>query len=148
MSVSPNIWGKYMWSTFHFIAMGYPDHPSVSDRQTYKIFYETFGLVLPCGKCTVNYERHMREVLIDDYLKNSLTLFEWTVMVHNIVNKELGKSIWNVEYAKMYYLHLEQTSGEATRMYIDNSATKSMIFKSMICVNVLVVLIVIYIIWK
>ena len=145
---SPKVWGKYFWTCFHYVALGYPDEPTVSDRQIYRDFYSTFGHVLPCKKCTDNYERHLQELPIDSYLKNSYTLFEWTVRVHNIVNKELGKPIWNIEYAKMYYLHLDQPGGEFTRSYLDKVATQSIIFKIMIVVNIIVVLVAIYLLWK
>lgn len=104
--MKPQIWGRHFWTTIHLIALGYPDVPTIEDQQTYRDFFNMFGRILPCYKCSVNYVRHVSEMPIDTYLKNPQTLFNWTVSLHNVVNRELGKPVWNVEYARMHYLNL------------------------------------------
>ena len=40
---------------------------------------------------------------IDNYLESREKLFEWTVIIHNEVNKLLGKEIWSVDKALKHY---------------------------------------------
>ena len=107
--MQPSVWGPTLWRSLHFVALGYPD--SCADEATrdmvrydYKNFFENFWRVLPCKKCSVNYRRHLEELPpIDNYLSCSNNLFSWTVALHNIVNKELGKREYTVEEAREFY---------------------------------------------
>jgi hypothetical protein len=97
------LWGKSIWSTVHVVALGFPESPTDTDRDSYRIFYNALGTVLPCSKCQENYARHMSEVPIDYYLFSKQQLFDWTVKLHNIVNAELGKPVWTHEQAWAHY---------------------------------------------
>ena len=97
------LWGKSIWSTIHIVALSFPDSPTDADRDSYRIFYNALGKVLPCSKCQGNYARHMSEVSIDYYLFSKQMLFDWTVKLHNIVNAELGKPAWSYEQALAHY---------------------------------------------
>lgn len=99
----PDIWGKHMWFSIHFIAQDYPLEPSQDDIASYRAFFENLWKVLPCYKCGVNYKRHLKELPIDQYLESRELLFAWTVELHNIVNKELGKPRMSLEEAKKKY---------------------------------------------
>lgn len=105
--MKPELWGKYLWSTIHFVALGYPENPSANDKQSYYDFYTSFGKMIPCSKCRVNYARHLREIPIEPYLNSRYNLFKWTVLVHNIVNRELGKQQWNIDYALTFYTNMD-----------------------------------------
>lgn len=81
-----------MWQMLHYIAIGYPDEPDFATRGAYRSFFVNLGAVLPCHVCAENYARHLSELPIDAYLDGgSKRLFEWTVLLHNIVNVENGK---------------------------------------------------------
>jgi hypothetical protein len=98
--MEPKVWGKYLWTSIHIIALGYPDNPTPDDKQSYKQFYVNLWKVIPCFKCAQNYQRHLDELPIDDgSLTNNMSLFKWTVDMHNIVNKELGKRQWTQDEA-------------------------------------------------
>ena len=101
--VSPSQWGKHFWNCIHLVAMGYPDAPLPQEREDYKIFMTTFGKILPCSKCRVNFKRHIDELPIDLFLFGRQQLFDWTVQMHNIVNRELGKREWTYQEAWEYY---------------------------------------------
>lgn len=96
-------WGKYFWYCIHLTALAYPEDPTEQDKKIYKQFYLYLGKVLPCQKCSRNFGRHLSSIPIVYFLQNRDMLFRWTVHVHNIVNKEIGKPQWNVEYAESYY---------------------------------------------
>lgn len=99
----PALWGNHMWFSIHFIAQDYPEQPSAEDMVIYKAFYENLGRVLPCYKCGVNYKRHLEELPIDQHLYSRESLFAWTVALHNIVNRELGKPEMSLAEAKKKY---------------------------------------------
>jgi hypothetical protein len=40
---------------------------------------------------------------IEGYMDSGKLLFEWTVTLHNVVNRELGKREWTVEEAFEHY---------------------------------------------
>jgi Erv1 / Alr family len=95
--MEPKIWGKYVWTSIHILALGYPDKPTPDDMRNYKNFYTEFWKVIPCYKCANNYKKHLDDLPIDKYLTDNMSLFRWTVDFHNIVNKELGKKEWSFE---------------------------------------------------
>lgn len=99
-------WGPHFWIVIHYTALSYPtDTPSVDVRAKYKAFYEALGYVIPCEKCSKNYLNHIRELPIDPFLSSRDMLFKWTVNLHNIVNKEIGKPQWNEEIARAKLLN-------------------------------------------
>ena len=84
----PNIWGKYLWISIHFIAMEYPHNPTDEDKINYRRFFEQLRYVIPCVTCANNYTDHLVKYPLNDrVLKNRLNLFRWTVDMHNEVNK-------------------------------------------------------------
>ena len=97
--VKPNVWGPCTWRFIHTTALGY----SGDDPDTYYAFYKDLYKILPCQKCSRNYERHWNEIDIRKYLRSNVELFKWTVLLHNIVNKELGKKEMRFEEALRLY---------------------------------------------
>lgn len=112
--MQPEIWGPYLWRSIHYIAIGYPDKPTSEEVQNYYIFFNNLWKIIPCYKCSINYKRHLDELPIDDFLISKMKLFEWTVSLHNIVNKELGKKQMSFEEAKLYIsnnqIYLQKTN--------------------------------------
>lgn len=94
-------WGPAVWKTLHIFAKR-ADEDSKTD---FAYFVTHFQTLLPCQKCR------------DDFLELLSTdaprapYFEWSVRVHNAVNKKLGKKIFSFE--------------EATRMYFSESVCTS-----------------------
>ncbi len=90
--MNPRIWGPDVWRAMHHLALGYPVRPTDQDKADYRAFFLALGAVLPCAACAVNYQRHLRELPIDPALdRGGRALFEWTVAMHNLVNKASGK---------------------------------------------------------
>ncbi len=118
----PSIWGKHFWITIHMIALGYDDNPTLKKRKEYQDFFTDLYKIIPCDKCSVNYKRHLEELPIFSYLNSKQNLFKWTVMIHNIVSRELGKQQWNTEYA---YTHYTSTSFSDVSDVSDITATNS-----------------------
>jgi hypothetical protein len=102
--MQPEIWGKHFWFSIHFIALDYPDDPREEDILNYKTFYSELHKVLPCYKCSINYSKNLKQLPIEsENLKNSKTLFKWTVDMHNIINEELHKKTVSFDDALAFY---------------------------------------------
>ena len=143
---SPKVWGKSFWNTFHIVALGYSEDPTSQEMQSYKTFYETFGQVLPCKKCAKNYIDHLRELPLSNRLINKDALFAWTVSMHNLVNREMSKPEWTVDYAKNFFLN---GSYNACVTEMEANQVKNDIWRLilifMIIVNILVIVYCMYI---
>lgn len=102
--MQPSLWGPHLWRAIHYIALGFPENPEPLVQTQYKDFYLNFWKFIPCLKCSLNYKRHLQEIAaIDDYLYSPRDLFMWTWMMHNIVNKELGKP--EIEFDTAYAMY-------------------------------------------
>lgn len=105
--MSPEVWGRHLWFSIHFIALDYPLRPTSEDRASYQYFFENLWKVIPCFKCGQNYKKHLASLPLvsekGDYLESRETLFAWTVALHNIVNKMLNKSEMTLDEARQMY---------------------------------------------
>ena len=101
------IWGPPLWISIHNVALGFPESPTTADREQYRQFFELLGYVIPCQKCATHYRQHTSDLPIDQFLYNRKDLFRWTVLLHNIVNKSLGKRQWTFDEAWSMYNNFE-----------------------------------------
>ncbi len=92
MRFPPAVWGPIFWMTIHIVALGYSDSPSYSEKRAAKEFYEGLQFLIPCPKCKEHYRENLKLHPITPSLDNRRDLFKWTVKMHNIVNKQLGKA--------------------------------------------------------
>jgi hypothetical protein len=103
-------WGPSAWSFIHYVALGYPDNPTENDKDNYKNFYYSLQYTLPCPKCAKNYQRHLKDIPIEEALGNSSELFKWTIDIHNEVNKELGKRKYSYQEVSDKYIKKEENT--------------------------------------
>jgi hypothetical protein len=91
--VEPDVWGKHIWFTIHFISLGYPNNPSNAEKEKYKAFFLLLKDVLPCKQCAKHYKENLEKLpLTDLVLSNRDNLIKWTIDLHNIVNELTGKN--------------------------------------------------------
>jgi len=88
----------------HYVSLGYPEHPTATDKNHYKDFYESLQNILPCSACSQNYTLNLREIPIDKSLDSRDDLIKWVTDIHNKVNQETGKTILDHEEALSLYL--------------------------------------------
>jgi hypothetical protein len=141
--MEPKVWGKYIWTSIHILALGYPDKPSNEDIQNYKQFFLNFWKVIPCYKCSQNYLKHLEELPIDNFMTDNLSLFKWTVGLHNIVNKELGKREFSYEEAYEKFRKIAKGEGEDVQFVSIDSRWDKMIWWFTVSMIVIVLIIVI-----
>lgn len=97
MGISPQIWGKDAWRFIHYVALAYPHTPSDSDKKDYLVFLKSLEKVLPCPACAYNFSEKMK--IYPPKLNSPKEFFEWTVDMHNEVNKDNGKPVLSYEKA-------------------------------------------------
>ena len=90
-TMGTDVWGPALWRAIHYVALGYPAEPTDEQRSAYRRFFATLDAVIPCETCAQNYRRHLTELPLDAYLERG-ALFDWTVEMHNLVDRELGKA--------------------------------------------------------
>ena len=91
LQVPPSVWGPFFWHTIHIAALGYPNEPNYTEKKAAKEFYESFSQMIPCPVCKEHYSKFLAENPLTPHLDNRKDLFEWTVKIHNLVNKSLDK---------------------------------------------------------
>jgi len=92
MGLDPRIFGPSFWGALH-LACFVADHPD-KVRQ----FIELYQYVLPCPGCRAHFAQVLVEYPVPD-TTSAAELFEWSVLVHNIVNARLGKPDFTVDEA-------------------------------------------------
>lgn len=97
MGISPKRWGRDGWRFIHYVALTYPTKPTDDDRKNYIKFFESLQDVLPCGICAAHFREHMKQYPIK--MGSNTELFNWTVDIHNVVNKQNGKKILTYDEA-------------------------------------------------
>ena len=89
MSVPPTKWGPYFWATLHIACLSCQDYKALAE------FVEGYMYIIPCLSC----RQHFEQVLVENPVPESGDFFKWSVDVHNIVNKRLGKPEFSYEDA-------------------------------------------------
>ena len=118
--MDPTVWGPGAWRLLHTITFNYPECPDNKTKEDTKAFFLSFGNVIPCDKCRVNFAHHLKvHPLTDDVLKTKENLVNWLVDVHNDVNKMLGKKLWSYqEVYKKYNELYNPYANMKTQMFI------------------------------
>ena len=87
MGYSPLLWGKEAWHFIHYVALAYI--PSEENKNSYMNFFNSLPDTLPCPICGEHFKQNMQKY--PPRFDSSNDLFEWTVDMHNLVNRENGK---------------------------------------------------------
>lgn len=104
MGINAKQWGSQAWHFIHSIAYAYPENPTDLEKTFYNQFIYSLSYVLPCSICS----EHFMEILkyMPPKLDSQQDFFNWSVDVHNEVNKNNGKPILSHEEAlNQFYLN-------------------------------------------
>jgi len=95
--MDPNRWGPHLWFYLHTISFNFPDNPTHLEKTQYLDFYNSLGNTIPCEKCRNHYSSNLQ--VNPPRLESKDALIKWTVDLHNLVNKSLGKREWSYDEA-------------------------------------------------
>ena len=102
--INKTFWGRRVWYFIHYTALYQPNNLTYDIAFWYKKMITSLSYLLPCAICRNHLKQHLVEFPIDSYLYSNISLFEWTVYLHNKVNLSLGKEILSVEDALSLYM--------------------------------------------
>jgi hypothetical protein len=93
-------WGPSAWRFIHSMATCYtPDQ-----KEAFKKFMGTLPQLLPCERCRRNLKKNLVEHPLNEAsLADNDSLFLWTYKLHDMVNRELGKSSPSYESVRAKY---------------------------------------------
>jgi len=84
--MDPTQWGPYYWAVLHIAAL--------SNSPGFPALVQLFPALIPCPTCSEDFRKIIKEYPpTGDY-------FTWSVDVHNMVNKKLGKPQVSYEDAR------------------------------------------------
>jgi hypothetical protein len=101
--IPPTTWGPFFWHTMHLVALGYPNAPTYAEKRAAKEFYESLAHLIPCPTCKLHYADNIKNNPVSPSLDSKNDLFAWTVKMHNMVNKQLGKPEYTEQEAISFY---------------------------------------------
>lgn len=108
MNIPPQVWGPFFWNVIHIVALGYPTEPTYTHKKAVKEFFESLQVIVPCPKCRRHFADHLIKYPITPHLDARTDLFKWTVVLHNAVNKALGKPEFTEKETINYFKRLGQ----------------------------------------
>lgn len=83
-------WGGAYWCMIHMAAYAYPDEPSAETRQAMFQQFDAMRYTIPCSACRMHYRQFWIEHPIDEALSSRDALIEWTTLLHERVNENVG----------------------------------------------------------
>ena len=110
------VFGPYLWTSFHIMAVNYPNDPTDITKNAAINFIKSIPWMIPCGNCGY----HFKKFIIEEYLpnlkndigrkyqeitKNKQNMIIFFVEAHNNVTKNTNKvgKLWRIEEAKEFY---------------------------------------------
>lgn len=136
--MKPDIWGPMAWSLLHSITLEYPETPSQLEKDNMRQFINSFGKVLPCDKCKINFINHLEELPLTDIVLASRTNFiKWMIDVHNSVNRMNNKKELSYHEALKNMLIISN----GTNNYGDN---KNLVIIMLVTIIIIMVCVVSY----
>ena len=110
------IWQPMTWKVFHMCALFYNEEY----RDKYIDFFDSFKTIIPCGICKRHFTQNTAksELSIENNV-NKEKIFNWTIDLHNLVNKMNKKKIWSHDEAREFY----------TKNEFDNNLIKLFLFQ-------------------
>lgn len=110
--MDPTVWGPKLWFVIHTVALNFPDNPTYEIIRQHEDFFNNLKYIIPCDKCRLHYTQRLDKNPVTKYLKDSNTLFKYTIDLHNEVNKSLDKKIYS--YDEVVDIYKKHYSNEPT----------------------------------
>lgn len=97
--ITKNDWGPTIWMMMHFFAANLKKEKI----GIYIEFIKTLIYVIPCEECRKHLRGNLKNVpLYIDKNSNNVSIFEWSCKLHNLVNSQLKKPVFDLCKSLMY----------------------------------------------
>ena len=87
-------WQPLTWIMFHTLALNYEERY----KDHYITFFDSLKTIIPCKMCRDHYTNFLNKNNI-----NNVNLFNWTIDMHNNVNRMNHTKQWSHEESYNYY---------------------------------------------
>lgn len=87
--------GRATWTFLHTLAATHPAKPSATEQARMSRFMKDFSEVYPCAPCAESFRGIMQRHPADT--RSGPAFARWMCVVHNEVNKDLGKDAFNCD---------------------------------------------------
>jgi hypothetical protein len=96
-------WGPRLWYLLHKITYNYPEMPSIYEQQYYLNYFNFIQRVIPCQYCAAHYKlsTNLRPLRVS--LTNRCSTIAWFCKLHNDINIENKKRIYQVSELDIMY---------------------------------------------
>jgi sulfur relay (sulfurtransferase) DsrC/TusE family protein len=93
-------WQRITWIFFHNIALNYNNEY----QDKYITFFNTFRTLIPCKICRNHFigQINLQNLSVENNV-NSERIFNWTIDLHNNVNKSKNLRLWNYHESIVHY---------------------------------------------
>ncbi|CAG7850614.1 FAD-linked sulfhydryl oxidase ERV2 [Serendipita indica DSM 11827] len=85
--------GRATWKLLHTMTLRYPEKPTEDEREALKSYFYLSSRLYPCGECAAEFQLLLKENPPQTSSRKAASL--WLCHVHNLVNKRLGKDIFD-----------------------------------------------------
>ena len=93
--------GPSTWEVLHSFAASYDASPQ--SAKAFKDLVYSLTMLFPCEVCRENLKAKLKKYPIDPYLTSNNSAFLYTYILHDDVNKHLGKTSPKYDDVKKYY---------------------------------------------
>jgi hypothetical protein len=108
VNILPGVWGPQAWGFLYSIALGYPNTPTQTDKESMKSFLVAMKDLLPCEKCRHNFSAKLNGSFgerLDSAVACSETLVQYIYDLEAAVAKANGKELCNIHDAIKGAIH-------------------------------------------
>jgi len=96
----PSVFGPKLWAVIHTAAAAYPMNPSENEIEEMKFFVTGIPASIPCTRCKEDTRNFIQANIMNETFRSREKLFEFSVDLHNYVNRKLNKAEITVKNAK------------------------------------------------
>ena len=116
MNFNLNIFGPKLWMLIHIISLNVNTEIK---KKKYINFCILLSHLFPCNKCKYNLQKKLKLYSFEKYIHNNAS-FHWSVVLHNTVNEENNKIIYNnIKKLYDYYLNLSYNINNYIYIFFD-----------------------------
>ena len=95
-----DVWGRHLWGFIHTICIVDGDECILERNKEIKAILENLTGMLPCHICCRHYESLLAKYPLSDVdLSKPMSLFEWSVKIHNEFNTGSDRPEYTVDQA-------------------------------------------------
>jgi len=115
----------------HIVTIGYSPFPTEEEKKGVINFFESLQYMIPCPICKEHYKENFKNSpLTDEIVEDKQKLIRWLFNMHNLINKQLGKSeiswrefVYSIAFlATMPKFSFQEAAASQNKSYFDTQS--------------------------